>query len=180
MKTIDYAVYKKTRIDLIKQLEMGKLDKIGFINANLSLYQQRIVEESARVTCLNSGIFLYQYYNTYAKYHQMQYRKLKHTNTFEALRHRHRSDDYYEKKETVTYHLLKQITDQRVSAYYVRSNSKKLKQKLVEIVLLDEEKVVLHTLDQQVLQLLKANNWLEYDMRNSRIADYINTPYYDI
>lgn len=180
MQTIDLKNYQTKRLSLIDALERGEIDKIDFIIANLNLYESDTLLKPQSIESLASGIYYYQYYNTNAKYHQIKYRELKYKDPFVAVEHRKKSDALYKTKEWVTYQLLNSLTDEPVIAYYVKSNSKKLKKKLVEIILPNQQKVILHSLDNKVINLLKRKSLLKKGLKKSQIDNYINQPYYKV
>ncbi len=174
----DIATFKEKRLNLIYALECGKMDKQSFIKANLELYGENEFDEPDEICDLDEGLFYYQYFNSLAKCHQMTYRELRYDNPFVAVKHRELSDSFYGIKERVTYRMLRCCKNEPISAYYVKTKSKKLHQRLVEIVFTDREKIILHTLDKKVIQLLYQRGCLFAGVKPSRIAEYINAPYY--
>ncbi|MCK8060711.1 MULTISPECIES: DUF6648 family protein [unclassified Fusibacter] len=180
MKPIDFLAHKKKRLDLIHALEAQELDKTSFILSNVDLYEGLDITEPTRVSSVEEGVFYYQYYNTMAKYNQMKYREMKETMPQAATEFQKLSDEQYAIKERVSYLLLYIIDAEDIRAYYVKSASSKLKSKLVEIVLIREEKVIMHTLDQRIIASLKSRSILNNSVRPSIIDTYINKPYYEV
>lgn len=64
-----------------------------------------------------------------------------------------------------------------MESYYVSLYSTRLKDQLFEIVFTDKEKAVFHTMNPQILALLKENHVFIDEIRESVISDYINTKY---
>ncbi len=177
MKTIDFAAHAKRRLQLIEQLESGALDKLQFIELNVALYRDYQIEVPGSIATLDEGLFYYQYFNIMAKYYQMKYKQLIEDSIFEAIELRNRSNAYYRDKERITELLLTDLKEEPITAYYVDVNSRRLNNKLVEIVFLEREKVILHSMDKRVIALLKRKNYFKYSRSKSRIDSYINQPY---
>ncbi len=177
MKTIDFAAHAKRRLQLIEQLESGQLDKVQFIELNTQLYNDYIIELPSTISSLEEGLFYYQYYNTMAKYYQIKYKYLLDENIFDAIEMRNQSSAYYRDKENITKLIISREYNEPITAYYVDVNSQRLKNKLVEIIFLERDKVILHTLDKQVIKILKRKKYFKYNKLKSRIEMYINQPY---
>lgn len=177
---MDFEFYRQQRNALIDALDSGQLEKTAFIKAHAELYLPLAVKEPRRIEGTLDGLFYYQYYNTLAKHHQMQYRELKYKDPFVAVDHRKQSERFYAIKERVTYRLLCAVDFQEIEAYYVQAASKQLKHRLVEIVLLNEEKAILHSLDPQVVTALRTRELLDGMVKASVIDTYINQPYYKV
>lgn len=179
-KSLDFEAYMVKRLALIKQLEKGELDKVTFIEANVALYLPLVLEPPGEIHTHAQGMFYYQYYNTLAKYHQMRYRQLRKEDLFEAVKANALSDRFYALKEHVTLKWLQTLSQDEFTAYYVKSASRDLDKKLVEIEVLVIEKAILHTLDDQVIRWLEDGKYINKVQRESKIASYINTPYYQV
>lgn len=180
MIEIDFEHYRKMRCDLIEALERGEQDKNSFIDANTEMYIHLELKEPKTIVSALDGLFYYQYYNTLAKHHQMRFRDLKYKDPFVAVDHRKLSEKLYAIKENITYRLLGAIDYKDLDAYYVKSDSKQLNRKLIEIVLVNEEKAILHSLDDRIIRSLKAKGLLSTEQRPSLIDSYINKRYYKV
>ncbi len=179
MKQVNFSAHAERRLALIERLEAGQIDKVAFIEANLALYEGLTISLPAAIESLDAGLFYYQYYNSLAKYQQLQFRKLAENDLFSALDWRKLSHVNYQNKERVTAMLLAGVDAEPIVAYYVKVNSQKLRHKLVEIVFTARDKVILHSMDDAVIAILRRKNYLTGKIANSLIADYINQPYYD-
>lgn len=177
---MDFEYYRQQRNALIDDLDLGLLKKTDFIKAQTALYIEMDIKEPKCIQGTLDGLFYYQYYNTLAKHHQILYRDLKYKDPFVAVDHRKTSDKLYAIKERITYRLLCAIDFQGIEAYYVKATSKQLKYRLVEIVLVTEEKAILHSLDPQVITALKSRGLLDSTIKESIIDSYINKPYYKV
>lgn len=73
--------------------------------------------------------------------------------------------------------MLNLVEFENVEAYYVKSKSKFLKDKLYEIVFRDYDKAIFHSTADWLLNVLKDNNCFIEGKRKSLIDDYINARY---
>lgn len=174
-----FESFFENRSFLIMQLENGDMDKPTFIRENYDFLSRIGATPFARVNSMEKGIFNYQYYNIMAKYYRSVAIDLekrgKHPRV--ALSYRHKSDDQYHKKNLDISYMLNLVEYENVEAYYVKSKSKFLKDKLYEIVFLDYDKAIFHSTADWLLNNLKENNCFIEGKRKSLIDDYINTRY---
>ncbi|PID79442.1 MAG: hypothetical protein CSB19_02315 [Clostridiales bacterium] len=178
MSKLDLKRHSIERLELIAQLESGQIDKATFIELNVSLYSAYDMTVPESFKSVDEGLFYYQYYNALAKQCQLTYRSLIDVDLFEALEYRNQSSAHYRTKERITEMILNAVEDEHITAYYVQTESRELRNKLVEIVFCDREKVILHSVDKTVVKQLKKLNCLISGIQKSRIDDYINQPYY--
>lgn len=113
-----------------------------------------------------------------AKQNKALYAELKYKDPFVAVEHRKLSDKLYANKEKVTYKLICFLEFKDMVTYKVKADSKKLKNTIVEIVLKNYEKAILHTLDARTIKALKDKGMLSDKLEVSRIDSYINSKYY--
>jgi DNA-binding protein Fis len=84
---------------------------------------------------------------------------------------------YYNQKDWSTLKLLEHLDFQNVEAYFIKVNSKALKDKLYEIVLKDFESVILHSKSEYMLKRLREEGVFVEGVRRSLIDSYINQKY---
>lgn len=176
-KEID--IFFQKRNYLIDQLDVGKIGKEQFIQQNLQLIYQISMKPFSKVLSYEEGMYNYQYYNTMAKHYNTianeykfeRSKKKKYQEAYNKCR-----NYYYEKDRTLEQMLILKKFENMV-AYYVSMYSTRLKDQLFEIVFLDEEKAVFHTMNPQILSLLKKNEVFIDEIRESVINEYINTKY---
>ncbi|QEK12761.1 hypothetical protein FQB35_10705 [Crassaminicella thermophila] len=84
---------------------------------------------------------------------------------------------YYRQKDKTTLKLLEYLDFYNVEAYFVKVKSKLLKDKLFEIVLLDYDNVILHSISHWLLERLKEEGVFIEGKRKSIIDKYINERY---
>lgn len=170
----------KKRNELINLLDEGKIDKNLFINENYKLYEnEKSFDLPKYFDNLEHGIYYYQLFNTLAKIENIKYNELKYKEPFEAINHKKKSEFYYKMKEKTTMKILKFAIkyNEEFNSYFIKANSKKLHSNLVEIDFYNKEKVILHTLDEKIINLLIINNRLKNINKKSKIENYINKKY---
>lgn len=181
-ENLDQKCYKEFMIfrdQLIDQLEAGIIDKNQFLETSDAYFVQfdQPVQPPA-ITSYSQGMYLYQYFNARAKMEKALYQKLKYKEPFEAVEHRKASDLAYKNKERITLKILQFYQFKGIEAYAISSDSKKLKHKLVEILLPDQPRGILHTLDSAVIEALNKHGVMDFRSRISKIDAYVNTKYY--
>ncbi len=172
----DFMVFRDLLID---KLEAGQIDKNQFLEESYQYFEHLSKPIIGKpLSSYAEGMYLYQYYNAHAKVEKATYQRLKYKEPFEAVEHRKASDKFYKLKEQTSLGILKFLNFEGVEAYYIQSDSKKLKHKLIEVLIKDHERGILHTLDSTVIDALKKNNCLDFRARTSKIDEYVNTKYY--
>lgn len=164
------------RKSLIDMYNKGDLTKEEFIEQNHACIIWLNIKPFKKIDNLKKGIYNYQYYNAMAKYYQKRAHDL-------PKSHAGKSDFfdlaeyYYSKKDDSTFRLLKHLDYQNMEAYYVKSSSPTLSNKLFEIVIHDDEDIILHSVNQGILNALKYENVFSDETRKSLIDTYINRRY---
>lgn len=156
------------RSKIINELDKGNLDKKAFLFENYMLLQRLNMKPYPNANTIEKCIYNYQYYNTMAKYLKAFPNKRDSYDT---------ADNYYKKKDMTIISLLKNNELGEIIAYPLLLNSNKLNLRLFEIVLLDYELVILHSLNEEVKKLLIELGSYEKDARISKINDYVNRSY---
>lgn len=175
----EIEVFLKERNCLIDQLDEGKIDKELFIQKNLELIQKISMKPFSRILSYEEGMYNYQYYNTMAKYYNNRANEYK----FDRKKKRkyqeayNKCRNYYHEKDRTLEQMLIIKEFKNMESYYVSLYSTRLKDQLFEIVFTDKEKAVFHTMNPQILALLKENHVFVDEIRESVISDYINTKY---
>ncbi len=167
-----YTSFEKKRIELIHALEAGKIDKAEFLSASYNLFDGQVYSEPDLITSIEQGVFYYFYFNTMAKSY------MKRSKSDSTGKNAYISNEYYQIKENVLISLIGLFNDDELSCYYVNTDSVKLKNRLVEIVVKTREKLIFHTLNPKTISVLKRRGLLEPRLQNSAIDSYINKKYY--
>lgn len=178
---MDYKKHYEDRNALITKLDNLEITKSEFIELNIKLYDKKPTNIVPRVfVSVEQGLYYYQYYNSMAKYHQKLSFEQYNSDTIKHLTNKYKSDEFYECKEQTINVFLNYIERNKVSnirAYYVQTKSPKLKG-LIEIVLLDYEKAILHSLNASNIGILKRMGVFSNECKKSIIEEYINKKYY--
>ena len=163
------------RSDSIGKLDSGEIDRDEFSLLNTRFIQSLGLNPFSQIEKYEEGLYNYQYYNLLAKealYCAEESRKkgdLKKEKYF-----LNKKDNYYYLKDQATFKILSICKDENIQAYYINTNSNSLRGKLYEIVLEDREKCILHSMNQDILDLLKKRNIFNNLSRDSKINEYVN------
>lgn len=83
----------------------------------------------------------------------------------------------YRKKDETIFKLLRYLDYEGIEAYYVKAKSDYLDNRLIEIVLLDYDDVILHTVNPHIVEELKNEGVFQDVRKRSRIDNYVNKKY---
>ncbi len=166
------------RNKLIDELESGALSKKEFILENYMLIENLHMKPFQILNSIEKCLYNYQYYNVMAKYY-----RLKVEGTGRGKRHRRLEEinknkirNYYIEKDKVILSLLKIIDRESIISYPVELLSNNLNN-LFEIVILDFERAVLHSINNEVKKELIGLNVYDEMPRKSIIDSYVNSGY---
>ena len=164
------------RNSLIEQYSKGDLSKDEFIEANYRCINALDIKPFQKIDNVKKALYNYQYYNVLAKYYQKRAHDLSKRN--EARNDfLEQSNYYYSRKDDVTMKLLTLIDFTGVEAYYVKVKSPSLKKRLFEIVLPDYDNIILHSINEAILNRLKQENVFNCEEKKSLVDSYINQRY---
>ncbi len=169
----------KARSHLIEEYESGAITKRKFLFKNIEYFSGSNMRPFLYINHYEKGIFNYQYYNTLAKYYYMMARDERALGA-ECRRVNHclnLSQKYYDLKDQATLDILKLIEFEQVEAYYIETNSNRLKNRLFEIVILDREEAVFHSKSEKLREVLHENSNFIEGTHISVIENYINEGY---
>ncbi len=182
------------RQSLLYQYKMGDLTKNEFIEENFYTIESLGIEPFKKIDNVKKAIYNYQYYNVLAKFYYRQAKDYpmgsKQRNSFLE-----QSDSYYHEKDRVTLTLLQLLDYKNVEAYFVSVKSKKLQNKLFEIVIRDPDvlfeintlsapfggmeadDLILHSKNPRILSKLRAEGVFHEKKMISLTDSYINQKY---
>lgn len=159
------------RNKLIDELDCGKIDKKKFLFENYMLLTRLNIKPFAQANTIEKCVYNYQYYNILAKYAKAFPMKKSQKGSFNEVNH------YYNEKDKTILSLLQNKNVGRVLAYPIKLNSLSLNNRLIEIILLDHEKLILHSKSEEIKKMLIDNNSYENKPRLSVINSYVNNSY---
>lgn len=171
-----FEQFLQNRNSLIEQYAKGDLSKDEFIEANFRCVNALNIEPFKKIDNVKKALYNYQYYNVLAKYYQKKAHDLNRRNQARED-FLEQSNYYYSKKDDVTMKLLTLIDFIGVEAYFVKVKSPYLKKRLFEIVLTDYDNVILHSINESILNRLKQENVFSNEERKSLVDSYINQKY---
>jgi len=173
---------------------MGDLTKNEFIEANFNTIESLGIKPFKRIDNVKKAIYNYQYYNVLAKYYYRLSRDYP-----DGSRQRAsliaQSNNYYYEKDKVTMKLLHLLDFRNVEAYFVKVKSRKLQDKLFEIVIRDPDvlfeintlsfsrsgmeadDLVLHSKNPIILKRLREEGVFLDEKKRSVTDSYINQKY---
>lgn len=167
-----------TRNELIDQLELGILNKSTYLEAQYQALLDLGAEPfRGKIRSVEEGLFNYQYYNTFAKRERILCKAEEYRNPEKSREHRRNADRYYDFKDRETKKILEFCGIKNVIAYKILTPAKYLQGKLLEILLPDVKRGILHTADEGIYNLLDRAGVLEEELKVSAIQDYIEADY---
>ncbi|MFV0518309.1 MAG: DUF6648 family protein [Aminipila sp.] len=164
---------------LIYKFQKGDLTKKEFIQEHYFFITRLNLKPFQRIDSFEKGIYNYQYYNAVAKYNTLRVRdkKLIEKHPEIVLEIENKIKYNYRKKDESVIKLLRFLDFENIEAYYVKSKSEYLNNKLIEIVLLDYSDTILHTINPNIVDELKNECVFEDVRKKSRIDNYVNKKY---
>ena len=174
-----FSTFFENRSSLIVQFKNGDISKREFLDYNYDLVRKTNLKPFLRVDTYEKGMYNYQYYNVLAKYYTMLAKENRNTRKHQRYYsyNLNKGNNYYHEKDRAVLSLLKFLEFKGVEAYYVNAESKLLKDKLYEIVLLDYEEAIFHSKSIWLLDELKAGGVFTEIQKKSLIDGYINEKY---
>ena len=174
-RNVDF--YVKKRNELIDLLDEKKLTKQEFISRNNVLINSFNLRPFTDIKTVNEGIFNYQYYNLKAKEYNTIANRYKNKKPKKYIESLNKCRNYYLEKDNTILKILELIEYKNVEAYYIDILSYRMRDNLFEIVLKDYEKMIFHTINENIKQHLIANNVFEPIKKKSLIDSYVNKGY---
>ena len=163
--------YISLRNKLIDRLGCGDLDKVGFLFENYMLITRFNIKPFISPDTIDKCLYNYQYFNTLAKYNKTYPDKRLARKNIDMVKF------FYDKKDQTIKAIISHKDAGIINAYPIRLHSKRLNKELMEIVLEDQEKCILHSLDPEIKKTLIKMKVYDDKPRESIISDYVNKPY---
>lgn len=164
---------------LIIQFENGDISKKEFLELNYDLVRKANIKPFLRIDTYEKGMFNYQYYNVLAKYYNMLAQETKNTRRHKRYYtyYLNKGKNYYHEKDRAALSLLRHLDFKGIKAYFIEVESKLLKDKLYEIVLLDYKEAIFHSKAEWLLDILREEGVFIEGIKTSLIDGYINERY---
>ncbi len=189
-----FEKFLRHRQSLLYQYKMGDLTKNEFIEENFYTIESLGIKPFKRIDNIKKAIYNYQYYNVLAKFYYRQAKEFP-PGSKQKSNYLSQSNDYYFEKDNVTMTLLKLLDYKNVDAYFVKVRSKKLKNKLFEIVIhdpdalmeintlstqyggMESDDLILHSKNPLILKHLQNEGVFHDEKKKSLTDSYINQKY---
>lgn len=182
------GIYKKkgifddffdNRSSLIIQFGNGDISKREFLEYNFELVRRTNLKPFLKVDTYEKGMYNYQYYNVLAKYYNMLAKEIRNTKKHHKYYsyYRNKGNNYYHEKDRAALSLLRLLEFKGIEAYFINVESRNLKNKLYEIVLLDYKEAIFHSKALWLLDILREEGVFIEEKKMSLIDGYINEKY---
>lgn len=170
--------FYKRRSKLIEDYTRGEMSKREFIINNFQLAYQ-MSGPYVKVDSFEKALFNYQYYNCMAKHYSMMASQCKKSKKSKRTYNRYFSlgNSFYEKKDDVVCQILELLNYEFIQAYPIQTDSKRLDDKLFEIVALKRKEAIFHSISPKIRKILCDKGLFDINKRPSLIAEYINDTY---
>lgn len=168
--------FLKKRAELIRALSSGGLDKTAFLEANEALVQGLNLKPFGQMKTYEEALFNYQYYNLLAKKAQKQVQDYIKTGR-KPSKHLVRVQGYYTAKDRATAAIIDMLPDEKIKAYALKTRSRRLNQRLIEIVAEEREYAIFHSMNAGIKKSLIERGCFEETCQDSKISDYVNAFY---
>ncbi|WP_042682677.1 DUF6648 family protein [Anaerosalibacter massiliensis] len=167
------------RNSLIIQYKNGDISKREFLEGNFDFVEQMNVKPFSQIDSYEKGMYNYQYYNVLAKYYTMLAKDMKREGQSDKYYtyYLNEGNYYYREKDRATLQLLRFLDFKNIEAYFIKVESKFLKDKLYEIVLKDYEYAIFHSKSKWLLDILRKEGIFIEGKKVSLIDEYINETY---
>lgn len=189
-----FEKFLQHRQSLLYQYKMGDLTKNEFIEENFYTIENLGIEPFKKIDNIKKAIYNYQYYNVLAKFYYRQALDFP-MGSKQRKSYLEESDSFYYEKDLVTMTLLRLLDYKSVDAYFVNVKSKKLQNKLFEIVIndpdiiyeintlsapfggMEADDLVLHSKNPKILSMLREAGVFRDKKQTSLTDSYINQKY---
>ncbi|MFW5888019.1 MAG: DUF6648 family protein [Bacteriovoracia bacterium] len=171
--------FREKRESLIIMLKNGDISKKEYIEETYYYIREQDIKPFKIVDNFNKAVFNYQYYNMMAKYSKLKAKEIqKFGKHFQQMKkHLEKVNYYYHKKNQTTLRALELRNFEDVEAYYIKVKSMHLKNKLFEIVFLEDAKVVFHSNSEWLARRLEEEGVFTCGKKHSIIESYVNERY---
>lgn len=174
-----FDLFFEEREALIYMFSKGDISKKEFIEEHYYFIKRLNLKPFKRIDSFEKGIYNYQYYNAVAKYNKLcaKDKKLaeKHPELIKGLIENVKTA-YREKDDSIR-KLLRFLQYENMEAYFIKSKSDYLDNKLFEVVLNDYEGVIFHSINAGLREELKREGVFQEVRKKSRIDEYVNKKY---
>ena len=174
-----FDIFFEERDALIYKFAKGDISKKEFIEEHYFFIARLNLKPFKRIDSFEKGVYNYQYYNALAKYDKLRAKdkKLaeKHPELIKGILENVKAA--YRNKDDSTIRLIRFLEYEDMEAYFIKSKSEYLDNKLFEIVLHGYEGVILHSINRGLLEELRREGVFQDVRKKSKIDEYVNKKY---
>jgi len=179
IKKTAFDQFFEEREALIYQFSKGDISKKEFIEEHYFFIQRLKLKPFKMIDSFEKGIYNCQYYNAVAKYNKLRAKdkKLaeKHPELIKEISESVKTA--YREKDRSIKRLVRFLEYKDMEAYYIKSKSPYLDNKLFEIVLHYNDGIILHSINRGLLEELKQEGVFLEVRKKSKIDEYVNKKY---
>lgn len=165
----------RLRSQYIDLLDQGHLNKLEFNEKNNKLFYELNLRPFSKLDTFEKALFNYNYYNTKAKialFNANRYREQKRDRKYK--KELNFKLNCYDEKDKATLAMIRLEDPKNIEAYYINLNSKNLASTIFEINFIARDKVILHSKNAQIKEILEDLGVFKSQVKDSLIDSYVN------
>lgn len=156
-------------------LESKAITKTEFNNKNNEIFLKINLRPFTVLDSFDKALFNYNYYNSKAKVYLQNYlEQKKNKNDKKAKIALNNMNNNYYHKDLSIMAMINFEKAENIEAYFIKMHSKNLASEIYEINFTNRERIILHTKNKEIKELLIKNKCFNPDKRSSLIESYIN------
>lgn len=168
-------LFMEKRNLIIDKLDRKEITKEEFLIENYSLLNRLSMKPFLKIDNLSKGVYNYQYYNILAKYHGNLANNYKGKDKKKYKQEINKINNYYYEKDRIILQVLEIIKYKDIESYFIKMHSNRLNNSLFEIIITNKEKIIFHSMNEELLRKLKENNVFSDEVKLSKIDLYVNS-----
>lgn len=171
-KLIRFIELRNKYIDL---LDSKLISKSEFNHMNNEIFSKINLRPFSVLDSFEKALYNYNYYNSKAKICLEEYNRHKNSgNERKATLANNNKVNNYNLKDKAIIAMIKYEDSCNIKAYNIFVNSISLDEKIFEIYFINKERIILHTLNEDIKNILIKLNCFDDTKRESLISSYIN------
>lgn len=171
-KLIQFIELRNKYIDLLNSKLISKSE---FNHMNNEIFSKINLRPFSVLDSFEKALYNYNYYNSKAKICLEEYNRHKNSgNAKKAKLANNNKVNNYDLKDKAIIAMIKFEDSCNIKAYNIFINSKSLDSKIFEICFIKKERIILHTLNENIKNILIKLNCFDDTKRESLISSYIN------
>lgn len=163
------------RTKYIDMLDNKLITKAEFNHKNNEIFYIINLRPFTVLDSFNKALYNYNYYNSKAKLFLEEEKRLNNLNKKRCKIAQNNKKNCYYHKDISIMSMINLENSEYIEAYYINMHSKSLNKKIFEIYFKNKEKIILHTKNEKIKDLLISKNIFCFEDRVSLIENYINS-----